>query len=1072
MSKISSTLLLICCYTMTTNAQLINFGDNWNYYDNEQAPANDGQGNAWIDIGFDDGAWSSGNAQLGYGDNDEATVINGDTYTGYFRKAFTVSDISMYDMLEMDLIFDDGAVVYLNGTEIWRVNMPTGSISYTTFASSTSEEDELATAMFGNLLINGINVIAVEVHQRSASSSDLSFDFRLSGIEPLSGLPDFGSTWKYYDLQQQPPADAQGDAWIENDFNDQSWQGGNAQLGYGDDDENTLINENTYTAYFRKTFQIDDASIYSDLNFELLYDDGAIVYLNGIEIWRVNMPSGNVDYNTFASSSSGDNQLISTTITNNLINGLNTIAVEIHQRSASSSDLSFDLKVTGSISQEGLPNYGAVWKYYDNQQKPDAQNGITWTDMNYNDSAWSSGAGQLGYGDGDENTTLNDQTLTAYFRHTFSIADPSIYNALEANLIYDDGAVIYLNGVEIMRQNMPEGTPAYNTFALQSSGDNAFASETIVNSLIAGDNTIAVEIHQRSTSSSDISFDFSLVGKDGSIVNIVRGPYLQKGSESQVTVKWKTDLPSKGKILYGTAPDNLVDSIEESVLVIDHEVTIGNLQPATKYYYAIKDSLGVQKAAADDLYFKTHPAPMSETSLTAWILGDCGTGNNNARAVRDAYYNYIGEQHTDLMLFLGDNAYNDGTENQYQNAIFENMYEEKLQNTIAWSCLGNHDGYTASSGSQTGPYYDIFTFPTAGECGGVPSGTEAYYSFNYGDVHFIILDSYDSDRSVGGSMYNWCLADIQNTTAKWIVALWHHPPYTKGSHDSDSESSLIQMRERFLPILEDNGVDLVLSGHSHSYERSYYLHGHYGYSITFDAAAHTVGDNGADDGKINGDGAYKRAINGAGQGEGTVYITTGSAGKTSGGSLNHPAMYYSVSSLGSCVMEVSTDTMHVKFLRETGIIEDHFTITKCKGLEVVQNGQDTGEGSMRQMIADACALDTITFDLDVTAPIALQSEILLDKDLFFRGHNTIFSMLSGGTTNRIFNIVEGTVVDIENITFIDGFSSNAGGAILNAGTLRLRNVNFENNKEGTNLKALTNTGELIIKGNGNVVIQK
>ena len=79
----------------------------------------------------------------------------------------------------------------------------------------------------------------------------------------------------------------------------------------------------------------------------------------------------------------------------------------------------------------------------------------------------------------------------------------------------------------------------------------------------------------------------------------------------------------------------------------------------------------------------------------------------------------------------------------------------------------------------------------------------------------------DVGDSVGGPMYTWCENDIQNTNAEWIIAFWHHPPYSKGSHDSDAESSLSSMRENIIPMLEDNGVDLILSGHSHSYERSY-----------------------------------------------------------------------------------------------------------------------------------------------------------------------------------------------------------------------------------------------------------
>lgn len=411
---------------------------------------------------------------------------------------------------------------------------------------------------------------------------------------------------------------------------------------------------------------------------------------------------------------------------------------------------------------------------------------------------------------------------------------------------------------------------------------------------------------------------------------VTRGPYLQKASHTSMTIKWRTNTPTISRIEYGTSINNLNQVANDLTERTEHEVTILSLNPATVYYYQISDLRNPIVPASNDLYFKTHPIPGTAADVKMWILGDCGTANNNQRNVRDAYYNYIGNNHTDAILFLGDNAYNSGTDAEYQDAVFENMYEDKLKNSVAWSTLGNHDGYTADSDSQTGPYYDIFSFPTKGESGGVPSGTEAYYSFDYGNIHFICLESYETDRNLGGAMYNWALSDIQNTTADWIVAYWHHPAYSKGSHDSDTENVLIQMRQNFLPMLEENGVDLVLAGHSHSYERSYFLNGHYGNSNSFNPSTNTVGTNGHGNGRTNGNGAYSKMLNGENGGEGAVYITTGSAGKVSSGSLDHEAMFYSVSNLGSCVLEISGEKMDVKFVRENGNIDDYFTINKSK----------------------------------------------------------------------------------------------------------------------------------------------
>ena len=167
-----------------------------------------------------------------------------------------------------------------------------------------------------------------------------------------------------------------------------------------------------------------------------------------------------------------------------------------------------------------------------------------------------------------------------------------------------------------------------------------------------------------------------------------------------------------------------------------------------------------------------------------------------------------------------------GSADQYQAAVFD-TYPSILRQSVVWPTRGNHD-----MGGST--YAGMFTFPEDAEAGGVASGTPLYYSFDRANIHFICLDSYSSDRSVGGAMWTWAEADLASTLQEWIIAFWHHPPYTKGTHDSDIEPRHIEMRQNALPILEDFGIDLVLGGHSHSYERSFLLDGHYGPSDTLE----------------------------------------------------------------------------------------------------------------------------------------------------------------------------------------------------------------------------------------------
>jgi hypothetical protein len=170
-------------------------------------------------------------------------------------------------------------------------------------------------------------------------------------------------------------------------------------------------------------------------------------------------------------------------------------------------------------------------------------------------------------------------------------------------------------------------------------------------------------------------------------------------------------------------------------------------------------------------------------------------------------------------------------------------------------------------------------------------------------------------------MANWVRSDLAATLRDWIIAFWHHPPYSKGSHNSDTEIELIQMRQNFLPILEEGGVDLVLAGHSHSYERSFLLDGHYGTSGTLTSAMIKDGGSGRDPSP------YQKPT-GTFAHQGAVYSVAGSSGQISGGSLNHPAMYISLNVLGSVVVDVVTNRMDVNFIDSVGAIRDFFVVVK------------------------------------------------------------------------------------------------------------------------------------------------
>jgi len=407
-------------------------------------------------------------------------------------------------------------------------------------------------------------------------------------------------------------------------------------------------------------------------------------------------------------------------------------------------------------------------------------------------------------------------------------------------------------------------------------------------------------------------------------LTLTRGPYLQVGTATTQVLRWRTDVASDSRVRLGTTPANLVPVAGDAASTTNHAITLTGLAPETVYYYSVGTSAGPLAGGDVDHFFVTPPPPGSADAVRVWVLGDAGTAgptgfSADQTAVRDAYYAW-NRQYTDLILMLGDNAYYSGTDAEYQKAVFD-MYGGMLRQTNAWSTVSNHDtNQSTDPNMATTAYFDVFTMPTTGEAGGAPSATRKYYSFDFGNIHFVSLDSMSSDRSVNGPMLRWLANDLAANRKPWLIAFWHHAPYTKGSHDSDAERESSEMRSNALPILEAYGVDLVLAGHSHSYERSKLIGGHYGLSSML--ASSMIKDGGS--GRPTDTGAYAKGASG----NRAVYAVVGSSGKVSGGPFDHPVMFTSLNQLGSLVLDVDGDRLDAKFLRADGVVADSFTIVK------------------------------------------------------------------------------------------------------------------------------------------------
>ena len=215
-----------------------------------------------------------------------------------------------------------------------------------------------------------------------------------------------------------------------------------------------------------------------------------------------------------------------------------------------------------SSAQTTFFSFGSNWKY-----KDDGSNqGSAWQASGFNDSGWSSGAGQLGFGDGDETTVLTSGRIGYYFRKTVDIPDLSIFQNFILEMYRDDGVVIYINGVEVDRKNMPTGTINYNTLAsteISGANENTIVSTIAAASyFVSGINTIAVEVHQILLSSSDLSFDMKMTGVPIGLATISLGPYMQMATSTSMLMRWYTDVAVDSKVTYGTDPFNLSQSAE------------------------------------------------------------------------------------------------------------------------------------------------------------------------------------------------------------------------------------------------------------------------------------------------------------------------------------------------------------------------------------------------------------------------------------------------------------------------------------------------------------------------------
>ncbi|HWQ53467.1 MAG TPA: metallophosphoesterase [Bryobacteraceae bacterium] len=373
--------------------------------------------------------------------------------------------------------------------------------------------------------------------------------------------------------------------------------------------------------------------------------------------------------------------------------------------------------------------------------------------------------------------------------------------------------------------------------------------------------------------------------------SLIRLPYLQNVGTNCATILWTASERGSGAVEY-SADGDLSRSVSAQVRefppsasnagFFQYQVDIRGLTPGRGYLYQV---LMNGEVVAADLHFRTTPGG----AFTFLALGDSGAGNDAQQAIARRM---IDSENPAFVLHTGDLSQESGTLDQL-NATYFGVYRDLMSRTPFFPTPGNHDYYTDSGA----PYLSSQSPPPADA---PPPDQGRYYSFNWGSAHFISLNSnlLEVPGPAADRMLAWLERDLQRQTRFWRVVYLHHPPYPTGHHTGDPVSTLV--RERIVPILEKYNVQLVLSGHEHSYQRTHPVR------------------NGV---PVNGD-------------AGTVYVITGGGGAALH-SINPTAITAVAQSAHHYLRcDVRGANLTVTAIGAEGDVIDRFTLTRPAQVEV------------------------------------------------------------------------------------------------------------------------------------------
>lgn len=746
----------------------------WSYLDDGS-----NQGAAWQASDFDDSSWKKGEASFGYAKPDKqqpTTVIsygedaNNKHITTYFRKKIVIPDASAIKQLQGAIISDDGAVIYVNGTEVFRTEyMPSGEITYKTTTTNAvgDERNEAPFSIDPSLLVNGTNLIAVEVHQDRGSSSDVFFEMELHGDtdEPSVIPADQGLLGQYY-------------------------------LG---------IKENDFAFGALKSTVVDQQINFSNLDPILQNRTGVQDNANIRWTGQLVVPE-TADYTFYMMGDNGfklwiDNEQVIDHWANDW------------DKEQTSAPIRLEAGKKYSFQADYFEDFGGSNLYLhwssDKLSKEIVPASAFYLPEDYNGPI----SGEVDVDGVNVSVKLVSELadLPANLKKNLKFSANDRQVAIESVQLGTDKSELRLVLAEAVSKNQRVNIE-YDGLGNLKTISGADVAEFLFG---LGNQSSRADY-------SPFSIAMSLHGDAGSRRSFAwyteyEDPGVNSGNplDSHVEVVpegQSFDSPQVQRFV-GTSELVHVSRQGNNVAYLSHKVIVEGLESGESYQYRVGSKgfwseVGNIKTEAEgeDAYsflYMTDSQGSSTEDYVTW-----------ANTLRDSLQKYPDPR---FLIMPGDLVDAGGNEDQWSD--YFGQPQDMLMNLPLMATIGNHEGPNHNN------FFYHFNLPDDSYTDPRPRGT--VYSFEYGPALFLVLNTGDipwdaAQTESFNKQIEWMRKEVAKTDKKWKVVAFHKAIYSVGNHAKDTD--ILQLRKQLYPVFDELGIDLVLQGHDHTFMRSYQMY--------------------------------------------------------------------------------------------------------------------------------------------------------------------------------------------------------------------------------------------------------